>query len=70
MRDRDHVHAERMRDRDHVSRKKDNAAECRRQALFCLDVAERISIREDRERMMQMARQWLALAVEAEAKEG
>jgi hypothetical protein len=59
-----------MRDRDHVSRKKDEAAECCRQALFCLDVATRMSIREERERMMQMARQWLACAEEAEAKEG
>jgi len=58
-----------MRDRDHVSRKKDEAAECCRQALFCMDVAQRISIREERERMMQMARQWLVLAEEAQAKE-
>jgi hypothetical protein len=61
--------AERMRDRDQVSRN-DTAAECCRQALFCLDVAERMSIREERARMMQMAQQWLALAEDAEAKEG
>jgi len=60
--------AESMRDRDNVSRKNDHTAECCRQALFCLDVAGRISIREERERMMQMAQQWLALAEEVEAK--
>ena len=52
-----------------MSDKKDKAAECCRQAKFCLDVAERTSIREDRERMMELAREWLALAEEIEGEE-
>jgi hypothetical protein len=49
--------------------RKDETAECCRQARFCLQVAERVSIREDRERMIGMAQEWLVLAEEAEAKE-
>jgi len=45
------------------------AAEYRRQAASCLEVAEQTSIREDRERMLEMAQQFLALAAEAEAEE-
>ena len=56
-------------DDDAMSDKKDKAAECCRQAKFCLDVAERTSIREDRERMMELAREWLALAEEIEGEE-
>jgi len=44
------------------------AAEYRRQAAFCEEVARRTSVREDRERMLEMAQQWLALAEEAEAE--
>jgi hypothetical protein len=50
--------------------RKDNATECCRQARFCLEVASRVSIREDRERMIEMAQEWLVLAKEAEPKEG
>ena len=52
-----------------MSDRKDKVAECCRQARLCLEVAERISMREERERMMEMARHWLALAEEAEAEE-
>jgi len=44
-------------------------AECLCQAGFCLEVAERVSLRLHRERMMALAREWLALADEVEAKE-
>jgi len=53
-----------------MSDPKDKAAEYRREARLCLEAAERVSIREDRERLMELARHWLALAEEAEAKEG
>jgi hypothetical protein len=46
------------------------AAEYRRQAAFCFEAARRISLREDRERMLEMAEQLLALAEKAEAEEG
>jgi hypothetical protein len=53
-----------------MSDAKDKAAEFRRQAALCLEVADRVSIREARERMMELARQLLVLAEEAEAKGG
>jgi hypothetical protein len=46
--------------------RKTKAAEYRRQASLCLEVAERMSVRADRESMMQMAEHWLALAREME----
>ena len=45
----------------------DKAAEYRRQAVLCLEVAERMSLRDDRARMIQMAQHWLELAQRAEA---
>jgi len=45
------------------------AAEYRRRAASCLEVARRISLRDHRERVLQMAEQLLALAEEAEAEE-
>jgi hypothetical protein len=45
------------------------AAEYRSQAAFCLEVAQQISVRKDRERMMEMAQQWLALAEKVEVEE-
>jgi len=47
---------------------KERAAEFRRQAAICLDVAQRISLKEDKERMMQVAKHWLELAKRAEAE--
>ena len=47
---------------------KEKAAEFRRQAAICFDVAQRISLKEDQERMMQVAEHWLELAKRAEAE--
>jgi hypothetical protein len=47
---------------------KEKAAEFRRQATICFDLAGRISLKEDRERMMQVAEHWLELAKRAEAE--
>jgi hypothetical protein len=47
---------------------KERAAEFRRQAAICLDVAQRISLKEDREQMMQVAERLLELAKRAEAE--
>jgi len=44
------------------------AAEYRRQAAACLEVAERMSLRDDRARMLEMAQHWLELAQRAEAE--
>jgi hypothetical protein len=46
------------------------AAEYRRLAAECLEVAERMSLREDRARMMEMAQRWLDLAQKAEGELG
>jgi hypothetical protein len=40
----------------------ETAAECRREAIACMEIAERMSLRVDRERMLDMAMQWLELA--------
>jgi hypothetical protein len=50
--------------------KSDKAAEYRKSARECLDVAERMSLGADRQRMMSMAQRWLQLAEKAEAGEG
>ena len=47
---------------------KEKAAEFRRQAAICLDVAQRISLKEDQKQMMQVAEHWLELAKRAEAE--
>ena len=39
-----------------------------RNAQACMEVAERMSLREDRERIVQMAERWLQLAREARAE--
>jgi hypothetical protein len=44
----------------------DKAAEYRKQAQACLEVAQRMSVRADRERMTEMAQRWLELAQAAE----
>jgi hypothetical protein len=44
------------------------AAEYRRQAAACLEVAERMSVQDDRALMLQMAQHWLDLAQRAEAE--
>jgi hypothetical protein len=47
-----------------------NAAEYRRKAAACLEVAKRSSLREDHALMTDMAQRWLVLAQKAEAMEG
>jgi len=44
----------------------DKAKRYREQAKACLDAAERMSLDDDRARMLQMAQQWLELAIKAE----
>jgi hypothetical protein len=46
----------------------DRAARYRREAKACLEVADRVSLRSDRVRMMEMAEGWLQLARKAEAE--
>jgi hypothetical protein len=45
------------------------AAEYRREAASCFEAARRISLRDHRERVLEMAEHLLALAEEAEAEE-
>jgi len=52
-----------------VAERESKAAEYRRQAAACLEVAERMSLKNDRTLMLQMAQQWLELARRAEAGE-
>jgi hypothetical protein len=47
---------------------KDKAAEYRKMAADCLEVAQRMSFSTDRARMTQMARRWLDLAQQAEGE--
>jgi hypothetical protein len=47
---------------------REKAVDFRRQAAICFDVAHRISLKEDKERMMQVAEHWLELAKQAEAE--
>jgi hypothetical protein len=44
----------------------DKAAELRRQAVACFEVAERMSLKADRARMIELAEHWLGLAKRAE----
>lgn len=46
----------------------DKAHEYRRQAELCTRFAEQMSLRDDRAKMIEMARRWLTLAQEAEAE--
>jgi hypothetical protein len=46
----------------------EKAAEFRRQAAICFDVAQRISLKEEQERMMKVAEHWLEVAKRAEAE--
>ncbi|HZP79736.1 MAG TPA: hypothetical protein VFB45_26620 [Pseudolabrys sp.] len=44
----------------------DKAAEYRREAAACLEVAERMSLESDKQRMLDMALRWLDLAEQAD----
>jgi hypothetical protein len=52
-----------------MSESSSRAAEYCRLAAECLEVAERMSLRDDRARMMEMAQRWLDLAKKAEGEE-
>jgi hypothetical protein len=43
----------------------DRVTECRREASLCFEVARQMSLRSDRQRMTDMAMQWLAMAQDA-----
>jgi hypothetical protein len=45
------------------------AAEYRKKAAACLEVAEQMALIEDRALMLEMAQQWLDLARRAEAED-
>jgi hypothetical protein len=49
---------------------KDQAAEYRKQAAACLEVAERMSLDVDKQRMIDMSLYWLELAENADAEHG
>lgn len=49
---------------------KDQAAEYRKQAAGCLEVAERMSLESDKQRMIDMSLYWLELAEKADALHG
>jgi hypothetical protein len=51
-----------------MGERENRAAEYRRQAAACLEVAERMSLNADRALMLEMAQQWLELARRAEAE--
>jgi hypothetical protein len=44
------------------------AAQYRRHAAECTEIAQRMSVRVDRERLMGMAQRWLELAQKAEGQ--
>ena len=45
-----------------------NAAEFRRQAALCFELAERMPLSTDRDKMFLMAQRWIALARKEEGK--
>lgn len=44
------------------------AADLRRHATLCVKIAERLSLRDNRDRMMKMAQHFLQLAQQEDAK--
>jgi len=52
-----------------MSNRQYKAAEYRHQAKLCMEVAERMSIHADRQKLKEMAEHWLALAEAMEAEE-
>jgi hypothetical protein len=47
---------------------KEKAAQFRKRAAECLEVAERMSLKDDKARMIAIAEHWLQLARRAEAE--
>ena len=54
--------------KDHVGDQRSKAAEYRRMAASCLEVAESMSLKADRAQLLEMARHWLELARKVEAE--
>ena len=48
----------------------DKTKEYRKMAASCIEVAQRMSLKDDRVRMMEMAQRWLDLAQQAETPGG
>jgi putative IMPACT (imprinted ancient) family translation regulator len=46
------------------------AEQYRKMAADCIEVAQRMSLKDDRARMMEMAQRWLDLAQQAETPGG
>ena len=53
---------------DIPERETGNSAEYRRQAALCLELADRMQLRSDRDALFQMAQRWILLARKAEGK--
>jgi hypothetical protein len=51
-----------------MSEREYKGAEFRRQAALCLEVADRLSLQDDRDRVIEMAKRLLDLALEEERK--
>ena len=45
-----------------------DASDYRKMAAECQDIANRMSLHSDRERLMQMAERWLRLAADADTR--
>jgi len=55
---------------DQMEKSNDKTEEYRKMAADCIEVAQRMSLKDDRARMMQMAQRWLDLAQQAETPGG
>ncbi len=53
---------------DEMSTDKMRAERYRREAAACLEVAERMPIASDRARLLEMAQQWLNMAIREETR--
>jgi len=55
---------------DQMEKPNGTAEEYRKMAADCIEVAQRMSLKDDRARMMEMAQRWLDLARQAETPDG
>jgi hypothetical protein len=51
-----------------MEKSNDKTEEYRKMAAGCIEVAQRMSLKDDRDRMMEMAQRWLDLARQAETQ--
>jgi hypothetical protein len=51
---------------DQMEKPNGKTEEYRRMAADCIEVAQRMSLKDDRDRMLEMAQRWLDLAQQAE----